>query len=296
MVEKHISFTALMTAYLRGHHTMHDRPVIFYDTLSYQLIPDERRQLIAQALRQAAVSTHASESLQAEPIVSLSPLLQTMGLPNVVTRARYTEGAMLAAIEQDVTQYVILGAGLDTFVFRYADQLPRKSVIEVDLPGMQAFKQRRIAELGWSIPESVHFIPADLSRDRVADVLRSTAYTPHSPAVFSMLGLTMYLPPTAVFDTLRSIRDVAPAGSTVIFDYHTTTLEILRALRQELESRAEGMNTTFEPPQLAIDLAQLGFRVEEDMGPQDIDARYFAHTESAYHANENVHLIRAVVL
>jgi methyltransferase (TIGR00027 family) len=286
-----MSVTALMTAFIRAYHATHDDPVIFNDSLAYSLIPEERRHLIEQGLK-AALQAHDGEAG-----ASLSSLLQSMGLPNVVTRSRYTEEQLQSEMQKGVRQYVILGAGLDTFALRHQHLLEQGQieVFEVDQPATQAFKRERLTNLGWEIPAGLHFVSTDFTQERVAEALARTSYNPRVKSLFSLLGVTMYLPPNDVFETLRSITRIAPAGSSVIFDYHTETDANLNEIRKELQKMGESMNTTFDPDLLAAELRKLGLDVVEDFGPAAIQERYFKGNAHGYHANENVHLAWAVV-
>lgn len=117
MKENEASITALMTAYMRAYHAMHDTPKIFDDFLAFYLIPEEKRELITSSLSGQAYT--------------FEPLIQT---PNALTSARYAEDALEEAISQGVKQYVILGAGLDTFAFRRPDLMEQLEVFEVDHP------------------------------------------------------------------------------------------------------------------------------------------------------------------
>ncbi len=297
MKSDHVSITAIMTAFIRGYHSAHDAPVVFNDPLALQLIPEERRRLIEQGLTTAVAGTGQNSDGNATTLhqVSLSPILQTMGLPNVISRSRYTEDNLKSEISKGVGQYVILGAGLDSFAFRHKDLLKQIHVFEVDQPGTQEFKRKRLADLNWRIPRNLHFVPADLSKVRLAEALLGLPYNPSVKSLFSLLGVTMYLAPDDVFETLRSITQMAPAGSSVIFDYHTETDEGLREIRKELQRMGESMNTTFDPSSLRVELEKLGFHLYEDLGPADIQERFFNGSTKVYHANENVHLAWAVV-
>lgn len=276
-----ISITAIMSAYIRAYHSINDNPVIFSDSLALQLIPDERRILIEQGL--------------ASSNINMRELLQSMGLPNVVSRARYTEDTLEIEIKSGVKQYVILGAGLDTFAFRHKERLNDIHVFEVDQPNTQEFKLKRLADLGWEIPTNLHFVSADLTQESVEEALAPTPYDPTEKTVFGLLGVTMYLSQNDVFDTLRSIVNVAPTGSSVIFDYHTETDSSLNDIRTELNKMRESMNTTFDSQLLGLELERLGMHVQEDLSPIHIQERYFADLRT-YHANENVHLVRCVTL
>jgi methyltransferase (TIGR00027 family) len=293
MKANQISVTAIMTAYIRAYHATNDDPVIFNDSLAYQLIPEERCNLIEQGLK-SAIQTHEGNANDIRE-VSLSPLLQTMGLPNVVSRSRYTEDKLIAEIKKGVKQYVILGAGLDTFAFRHKKLLEEIKVFEVDQPDTQEFKRKRLIDLGWEIPAGLHFVSTDFSKESVAEALLRTPYNPKAKSLFSLLGVTMYLSPNDVYETLRSIAQIAPAGSSVIFDYHTETDANLDEIRKELQKMGESMNTTFDPARLAAELRKAGFDLLEDLGPAAIQERYFKGRTVVYHANQNVHLAWAVI-
>ena len=295
MTSDHVSITAIMTAFIRGYHSAHDTPVVFNDSLALQLIPEERRRLIEQGLTTAVAQTESPDgNVTTLHQVSLSPILQTMGLPNVISRSRYTEDNLKSEISKGVEQYVILGAGLDTFAFRHKDLLKEIKVFEVDQPDTQEFKRKRLADLNWGIPRNLHFVPADFSKERLAEALLGSPYNPSVKSLFSMLGVTMYLSPDDAFETLRSITQIASAGSSVIFDYHTKTDASLHEIRKELQRMGESMNTTFDPLGLGVELEKLGFHLCEDLSPVDIQERFFARRTKVYHANENVHLAWAV--
>lgn len=299
MEEKQVSFTAIMTAYLRAYHANNGNPKIFDDFLAHRLIPEERRGLIEQALQLKDFKSPASCTDQAD---SLASLLQDMGMPNVLSRSRYTEDTLEEAVRQGVGQYVILGAGLDTFAFRRPDLLEKLQVFEIDHPLTQAFKIGRIIELGWEQPKNLHFVPMDFLKDSLEAALARSPYKPSVKSLFSWLGVTMYLTPEAVFATLRSIADLALTGSIIVFDYLEKESFIpekaspqLLNLREGLQQIGEPMRTGFDPTIIAFDLASLGLSLWEDLGPSDIQQRYFqGQTDSSYTC-KHAHLIRAGV-
>jgi methyltransferase (TIGR00027 family) len=123
------------------------------------LIPVEKRALIEQYLTpwdEQLNDAEDTESCFGQKIIS-EFLIQ--GINNLVSRARYAEDNLEKAVQQGVTQYVILGAGLDTFAFRQPEMLEKLEVFEVDHPATQEFKLHRLAELGWKQPAKLHFIP-----------------------------------------------------------------------------------------------------------------------------------------
>ena len=127
-----------------------------------------------------------------------------------------------AVRQQEVKQYVILGAGLDTFAWRRPDLLARLQVFEIDHPATQADKRQRLQAISRENPRQLHFLPVDFSQEDLAAALKRSAFDPQAPSFFSWLGVTYYLTRDAVCATWRAIAEVAPAGSVVIFDYLDT--------------------------------------------------------------------------
>lgn len=299
MKEKQVSLTAIMTAYLRGYHATKDTSKIFDDFLAYPLIPEERRRLIEQGFSKAVEKiVPERDSARSEQVInSLPSLLQAMGLPHVLSRSRYMEDNLDQAVKQGVKQYVILGAGLDTFAFRRPDLRSQVQVFEVDHPATQAFKLDRLAELEWDIPSNLHFVPMDFTKENLADALKGTAYHLQSKTLFSWLGVTMYLARNEVLATLRSIADMAPVDSTVIFDYFVpeAVTSYLKENQEDLQRIGEPIQTVFDPSTLAFELGNSGFRLDENLSPSDIEERYFQGRRDDYHASQHVRFARAVV-
>jgi len=298
MLQNQVSLTSIMTAYLRAYHAMNDVPKIFDDFLAYHLIPEERRALIENGFAMA-FQTNKCEQTGPCPhqTTTLASLMQTMGLPNVLSRARYTEENLEKAVKQGVQQYVILGAGMDTFAFRHVDMLGQLQVFEVDHPATQAFKRNRLAELAWIIPTNLHFVPVDFTKESLVSALRRFSYDMQAKSFFSWLGVTMYLTRDEVFETLRSIADIAAPGSIIVFDYFVPekvpplTDEILKGLRQI----GEPIKTFLDPSTLATDLECIGLCRHEDLNPSHIQERYFQGRTDCYHACEQVHIAMAIV-
>lgn len=313
MKENQASFTAMMVAYMRAHHAMHDTPKIFDDFLAYYLIPEDKRKQIEEYLtrwyKQLADNEHMESSSDQTttsssfmPVSSLS-INEQKWTAQLFCRARYAEETLEKAIWQGVKQYVILGAGLDTFAFRRPDLMEKLEVFEVDHPATQEFKLHRLAELGWKIPAKLHFIPIDFTKESLATALaRSPNYDLTLKTFFSWLGVTYFLTKAEVFATLQSIAQVSASGSMVVFDYFDK--EIFNpdksSLRMEktlefLQNIGEPMKTGFNPSTLAEDLARLGFCLKENLSPADIEKRFLQGSTDGYHAADYVCFACAVV-
>lgn len=307
MNENQVSHTALLMAYVRGYHAMHGVPKIFDDYLAYSFLKKEERALFDQQLTPpvqfiesvdpaSAASCHDQASrlawsMRSNPSTSLT-----------ISRSRYTENALEEAVKHGVQQNVILGAGMDTFAFRHPDMLEQLRMFELDHPATQAFKRHRLAELGWEPPANLHFIPVDFSKESLSATLTRSHYDLQTLSFFSWLGVTYYLHRDVVFDMLRSIADISPAGSTIIFDYLDTDAFVpekaaLRVQGMLKVARQLGtpMETGFDPSTLAADLANLGLRLQENLSPSDIQERYFQGRTDGYFACEHVHFARAKV-
>jgi methyltransferase (TIGR00027 family) len=141
---------------------------------------------------------------------------------SVIVRSRYAEDELARAIERGVSQYVILGAGLDSFAYRRPDVAKVLRVSEVDHPATQAWKRARLQDLGVALPDNLTFVPVDFEKQSLIEGLQTSGYRTNKPAFFSWLGVTTYLTPDAVFSTLRTIASLAP-GTEIIFGYALPT-------------------------------------------------------------------------
>ncbi|PKM90061.1 MAG: SAM-dependent methyltransferase [Firmicutes bacterium HGW-Firmicutes-12] len=299
-----ISLTAMMTAYIRAYHSKYVTPKIFDDFLAYSFIPVERRALIEQGLADSLkLQNPLLYDTCQEQAEALSLVMQTItGPPNVLSRSRFTEDILLKAISQGVNQYVILGAGMDTFAFRHSQLLKEIHVFEVDQFGMQEFKRQRIADLAWTVPSHLHFVPVDFTQNNLASSLKTASYKPNTSSFFSWLGVTMYLSREEVFSTLQDISNNTSSGSIIIFDYLDPDAFIpekaaarVQGMLQMAQYAGEPMKTSLEPSILASDLAALGIHLQENLCPNEIEKRYFQGRSDGYYTCEHVHFALAVV-
>jgi methyltransferase (TIGR00027 family) len=304
MDEKWASITALITAYCRGYHATHDSPKIFDDFLAAELFTSEEHHAFDRQLAgQLQVINPERAAANPDQATALACVMQTHNGPITLSRSRYTEDQLIGhAVEQGISQYVILGAGFDTFAFRRPDLLDRLQVFEVDHPSTQAIKQQRLALLNQAFPPQLHFAPIDFATQRLSPVLGQSDYDPRQKTFFSWLGVTYYLTREVVADTLHDVAAIAPQGSVIVFDYMDADafvpqraakrIQLMQAIARQV---GEPMQTGFDPIELAADLDRAGFQLEEDLGPAEIEERYFRDRADEYRAFEHVHFARAVV-
>lgn len=296
------SITALVTAFSRAYHAAHDSPKIFNDPLAGRMFAEDERRFLEQALSGLVKMVNPELAASGpDQATALACVMQNQNGPITLSRSRYAEDSLEQAVRRGVRQYVILGAGLDTFAFRRPDLLKRLDVFEVDLPDTQKSKCQRLARLGSGFPQQLHFVSVDFTTDMLDRSLWRSSYDPRQPGFFSWLGGTCYLTREVVFATLRAIARVAAAGSCVVFDYmDLDAFDVQRASKrmrvmQAIASQAgEPMQTGFMPRELPRELQMLGLDLREDLGPAEIEQRYFRNRRDGYHAFEHVHFAAAL--
>jgi len=291
-------WSALSCAYMRAYHAKNDSPLIFDDFLAYSLITDEVRTSLEDRLANPVL-----EFLYPDRASALARTIQAISTPPIILgRARYVEDNLDQAVKNGVHQYVLLGAGMDTFAFRRPEMLELVRVFEIDYPATQAFKLQRIAELGWQSPQGLHFLPVDFTRESLAVALTHSPYDPQSLSFFNWMGVSYYLPRATVLDTFRAIAEIAPGGSIVAFDYFDIDAidpeKAARRVSTMLENSKRGqeiLQTFLDPTELASDLASVGLRLCEDLSSDVIQERYFQGRTDGYHALEHAHFAMAMV-
>lgn len=260
MEEARPSRTALRVALRRAAHQLYDaRPLVFDDPIA---IPILGREYLPEVHR-TATKLHKPFS------VSLRAFL--------VARSRYAEDSLAHAVANGVTQYVLLGAGLDTFAHR--NPYPHLRVFEVDHPATQQWKRAMLEAGGLPTPTNLTYVPVDFERQSLSDRLHSSGFNPLDATLFVWLGVVPYLTLEAFRSTIHFIA-AQPPGTGVVFDYSQprAALPFLEKLAHDsLASRVklagEPFQLFFTPTEIASELT--AFRSLEDLDSAEINARYF---------------------
>jgi methyltransferase (TIGR00027 family) len=217
----------------------------------------------------------------------------------VIMRSRYLEDEVEQAIGMGVSQYVILGAGLDSFAYRRTDLVKVLRVFEIDHPATQAWKRTRLREARVELPPNLSLVPIDFEKQSLIESLRMSGYRADTPAVFSWLGVATYLTYDAIFSTLRTVAALAP-GTESIFQ-HSVRKELLDKENQRVfagaialvAARGEPFQSFFEPERLAQQARELGFVEVSDLGPEEAGERYFAGRADGLWPVGSEHYMRA---
>lgn len=272
------SRTALSTALMRALHSRSDPSPLIRDPWAELLVPAEIRE------------TMPDEGLARSPAFA-----------NVITRSRYTEDALEAAIAQGVAQYVLVGAGFDSFALRLPDYARQIQIFELDHPATQDLKLRRLRECGIAVAPSVHFIPVNFTEQSVADALAGSSYRSDRLSFFSWLGVTMYLTREANRATLKSVASCALTGSELVFTYMNETIfaspsASFRAFTERVAAMGEPFLSGFDPATLSRELLDCGFDLREDLSGEQINARYGRSAWDVPGRPSHSHIARATVV
>jgi methyltransferase (TIGR00027 family) len=220
----------------------------------------------------------------------------------ILSRARFAEDELEKAIAGGVEQYVVLGAGLDTFALRRPDLLAKIRVIEVDLPDTQAIKRQRLVAGGVSLPSSLHFLAVDFSKEDLPHALSRSPYDPGLPAFFSWLGVTYYLEREDLFKVFRSLGEAAAPHSLIAFDYMDIAAfdpgkaaAQVQNLKERVRFLGEPMKTGLDPRVLKNDLMGVGWELRQDLSAEDIEEIYFRGGADGFRTGGHLHLALAAL-
>jgi len=206
---------------------------------------------------------------------------------SIVVRARFVEDLVADQASRGVRQYVILGAGLDTFAERKPELTSSLHVFEVDPPGPQAWKRQRLIELGFGVPEWLHLVPVDFESSDGWEQLTAAGFDANQPAVVASTGVTMYVTKEATAATLRRVAALAP-GSTLAMTFliPPQLLEAPdRSVIQTTEKNARASGTPFisffSPEEILALAHEAGFREVRALATTEVAERYLAKQPDA---------------
>ena len=217
---------------------------------------------------------------------------------SIVVRARFIEDLVAEQVESGVSQYVVLGAGLDTFAQRRPDIASRLTVFEVDQPETQAWKRQRLVDLSFDIPEWLRLVPVDFEAGGSWwDALVAAGFDPGQPAVVASTGVAMYLTKETNAATLRQIASLAP-GSTLALTF-MLPLDLLEDDdRPGLEASARGAAASgtpfvsfFAPAEILSMSRAAGFARAEHVSAAMLNERYFAGRTDGLHTGAEEFLV-----
>ena len=291
------------------HQVLDDDPKILRDPLALQIVEGLVRENFALywPQRYATASTTAPASSRQDILDAAEELrkpMWTLIRSHPLVRSRFTEDCLTEAVAGGVRQYVVLGAGLDTFAYRQPPWAKDLQIFEVDHPATQQWKRVHLARVGLTIPDNLEFCPIDFEKTILAEGLARTSFDRHIPTFISWLGVTMYLTRDAIELTLRFVLSL-PRRSEIVFDFSPprTSMsaadakawaEVAAFLEPLLAARGEPIITFFEAEKLQGWLTQLGFAQILPLSSELATERYFAGRRDGLRA-QTPRLLRATV-
>jgi methyltransferase (TIGR00027 family) len=251
------SKTALGVAIRRAAHQLMDHPPVLDDPIAVRLVGSAHPRQMERASHRVARDFRAF----------------------MAVRSRYVEDQLAEAVAQGVSQYVVLGAGLDTFAYR--NPFPTLHVFEVDFPATQQWKQSMLAEAQIALPANLTFVPLDFEHHTLAGELAEAGFNLQAPAFFGWLGVVPYLTIAAFRATLSTIAQL-PQGSAVGFDYGLSPQTLspvgrtaFDALAARVAAAGEPFQLFFTPESMEAELRNAGFHRIEQLDYEQLNQRYF---------------------
>jgi len=262
MQKNNASETAVHTAVRRAAHQILDEdPKILDDPLAVGFVPGSSEEEIR--LRE--------EEFKQAPGRSIFPL-----------RSRFAEDQLAAAFRDGVRQYLILGAGFDTFAYRQPNWASKLNIIEVDHPASQQAKQDRLRQLSIAVPVNTSFCSVDFENTTLAAGLETSPFDPHLPVCISWLGVTQYLTRPAIEKTFEWVLSL-PSLSRITFSFvlppsslEGSDQEKRIKIIQKYAKTDEPWHSLFDPDELLEWLVNLGFSHTNHLTPELAQERYFA--------------------
>jgi methyltransferase (TIGR00027 family) len=275
------SHTAAAVAFRRAAHQVLDRPPVFRDPLA-----------------RAVLSPEAQSVLDPDPRRGGRGVFMSRLRAFLAVRSRVAEDQVVAAVASGVRQYVVLGAGLDTFACR--NPFPELRVFEVDHPRTQAWKRERLRAAGLTPSAGTVYVPVDFESQIVARELVSHGFDAAGPTAVSWLGVVPYLEERTVWASLKWAAGVVGDRGHIVFDYGSvprwwqiSQRVALRMLAARVAAAGEPFRTRLQPEYLNRRLTSIGFATIVDLDARELNLRYFADRTDGLSVGGSGHVVIA---
>lgn len=251
--------TAMRTALWRALHVQTDaKPHVIEDEIGFNLIKPEK-------------------DWQERPDMKYTKRLRA----SIVARARFVEDIAKEQIAKGIKQYVLLGAGLDSFAQRNKQLSAQVDIYEIDQPDTLAWKEKKLVENDYKVTENLHFVPVDFENKSWWDELVNKGFDIHKKAIISCTGVTLYLSKEAITDTLTKMMLLAP-GSTIAIAFYLPLQLLEEEDKPSMEISIKGAAASGTPfvSFFAMDdvvklAEEMGFREIQTVATTDMAERYF---------------------
>ncbi|MFD2923932.1 class I SAM-dependent methyltransferase [Halobacillus naozhouensis] len=294
--------TSIISAFSRAYHSCFDSPNIFNDYVAKDLITQSEFNDIKENMVHGVQFFNAdiAQKFKGNTKEILKWITQVQLSPTPLARAAYWK-KLLNEVDLGVEQYVILGAGLDTFCFRYPGLETVLEIFEIDHPSTQEFKKKRLKEANYNIPSNLQFIPMDFSKMFSDQNLINQGFDVNKKTFFSLLGVSYYLTREEISSLMVHLFNKVPSGSSVVFDYGDETLFTEKGLSNRVENMVKMATASGEPMKSCFSYRELekiletsGLLIYEHLTPSHINELYFSNRNDYLTAFETIHYVHAV--
>ncbi|MEK4371976.1 class I SAM-dependent methyltransferase [Paenibacillus sp. FSL R5-0473] len=302
MKQNESSITSLISTFGRAYHSQHDTPLIFDDFMARLLIsPQEFSDISNNMVRGIHFfNPDMANELKDDPEKVLKWITQVQLSPITLARAAYCEHVLLHEVALGLKQVVILGAGMDTFALRHPELEDTLDIIEVDYPATQQFKKERLNQAELTIPDNLHFVPMDFTRELSNDSLTIEGLKKRK-TLASLLGVSYYLPQNDLFNVIRHVFANLPTGSSIVLDYADEHLFEEKGMFNRVENMVklaamggEPMQPGYAYVEMEALLDEAGLLIYEHLTPEAIQEQFFQDRIDHLRAFETIHFIHAV--
>ena len=300
-MENKASITALMSAFARAYHSQNSNEILFDDSMARALMTDEEYSMMRQYII-SGIDFFAPDKKDSfgDDEEMLRWIVETQLAPTPLARAKFCDDSLKTAVMTGTEQYVILGAGLDTFAWRESELMQKLSVFEVDHPLTQKDKKQRLERAKLDMRENLHFVPVDFTKDNLRDRLAENGFDENKKTFFSWLGVSYYLSQDEIGGFLENLSSFAADGSTLLFDYadenlFTSDVRRVQNMLAMAQAGGEPMKSCFSYGCLEKLLSKYNFLIYEFLSTNDIQGKYFGNRTDFLTAFENINYALAVL-
>lgn len=281
MKQDQSSKTAEAAAAIRALHYLYESPHILADPYAIHLTNWKWRAILSNRFFPSILKSTGMRKIYAAVA------------GQILSRSRYTEDRLQDALKKGIRQYVILGAGMDSYALRHPELEEKLNIFEIDHPGTQSTKRNKVLKIANQISPNQFFIPVDFEKQNLTDALIASSFKLDEPAFFSWIATTYYLTRESIFNTLASIAKLSTSGSEVIFDYviantglSDQSVSESDTTKKFVERRGEVYLSEFEHNELIEEVCKLGFELLDLVTPEDMHRLYFVDRKDRLKAGQ----------
>ncbi|WP_100402625.1 class I SAM-dependent methyltransferase [Bacillus sp. FJAT-42315] len=296
------SITSLISAFGRAYHSQFDSPKIFDDYIAKELISKKEFNDIKENMVQGIqfFNKDIAQKFKEDTEEILKWITQIQLSPTPLARAAYCEKILLHEMTLGLKQYVILGAGLDTFCFRHPELKNTLEIFEIDHPATQKFKKKKLDEANLTIPSNLHFVPMDFAQKFTYQSLIDEGFD-NKKTFFSLLGVSYYLTKEEMSSLIDHLFTKVPSGSSIVFDYADENLFKEKGISNRVENMVKMASASGEPMKSCFSYFEMekmlepsGLLIYEHLSSAQIHELYFENRSDYLSAFETIHYLHAV--